>query len=323
MKIGLTYDLRSDPLYQDLNDYETAEYDGIGTVEAVENALREQGYQTERIGHIQQLVKALAEGKRWDLIFNFAEGRFGRCREAQIPALLDAYQIPYVFSDPLTMALCMDKSLAKTIVKAHGIHTAPFKVIETKEDLAFIDLDFPLFAKPLSEGSSIGIHSQSCIRTEQELQKVSLHLLEQYSQPVLVETYLPKREFTVGIVGTGSRAEVLGVMEIKLRVNEIGYIYGVKKSYKASVDYSLATDSEAERAQEAALKAYRVLGCRDAARIDFRSDAKGIPHFLECNPIAGISLNSDLPRIGSMQKINYSELIGKIVHSACGRNNLF
>ncbi len=322
MKIAMTYDLRKDPLYSSLGEEEAAEYDSIETIEGIENALKKLGHQPERIGHIQNLVQALAEGKRWDLVFNFSEGRHGRCRESQIPALLDAYAIPYTFSDALTLAYSMDKSLTKRIVSAHGVNTAPFKVVEKMEDLFPLHLPFPLFAKPLSEGSSIGIHAQSCIRTPAELKEVCAKLLTQFQQPVLLETYLPKREFTVGIIGTGASAEVIGVMEIVPRPNmtEGGYTLNTKKNYEKYVDYILVDDAEAQIAAQQALLAYRVLNCRDAARIDFRSDDKDIPQFLEINPLAGLNpLLSDLVILCRLKGIAYDELIASIVHFASER----
>jgi len=320
MKIALTYDLRNDPLYQKLSDEEAAEYDSIDTINAIDSSLKEMGFETVRIGHIQNLVRALAAGERWDLVFNIAEGRNGRCREAHIPALLDAYNIPYTFSDTLTLAVSMDKSLTKRIVQASGIKTAPFKVIEKKEDLLSVNLAYPLFAKPLLEGSSKGIHPQSCIHTPEELETVCLGLLDQFNQPVLVETFLPQREFTVGIVGTGSSAQVIGVMEIVSTIKSNVYTLATKKNYQNLVNYRVANDEEAQEAASAALAAYKALGCRDAARLDFRSDSNGVPQFMEINPLAGLHpVDSDLVILCRLLQIPYSTLIGCIVQSACKR----
>src|SRR5687768_9851913 len=129
MKIGLTYDLRQEYLAAGYSEIETAEFDRPDTIDGIDNALRELGHETDRIGHVRQLVERLASGDRWDLVFNICEGMYGRGREAQVPALLDAYDIPYTFSDPLVMALSLDKGLTKTVVRSAGIATPDFAVV--------------------------------------------------------------------------------------------------------------------------------------------------------------------------------------------------
>jgi D-alanine-D-alanine ligase len=101
MRVGLTYDLRDAYLEAGYSEIETAEFDRADTIDSIEAALRELGYQVDRIGHVKQLAARLVAGDRWDLVFNICEGMYGIGREAQVPALLDAYRIPYVFSDTL------------------------------------------------------------------------------------------------------------------------------------------------------------------------------------------------------------------------------
>ena len=121
MKIGITYDLRSEYLAMGFSDDETAEFDRDDTIAAIENTLQALGHETERIGHIKQLAAALVAGKRWELVFNIAEGMYGIGREAQVPALLDAYAIPYTFSDPLVMSLTLDKAMTKRVLRDAGV----------------------------------------------------------------------------------------------------------------------------------------------------------------------------------------------------------
>ena len=165
-------------------------------------------------------------GERWDAVFNFCEGLKGVAREAQAPALLEAYDIPYVFSDPLTLALSLDKAMAKRVVRDLGVPTADFAVIETMADAAKIALPFPLFLKPVAEGSGKGVNARSKVDDAAELVAVAADLLARFAQPVLVETFLSGREFTVGIVGTGEDAHVLGVTEIVPKANFVGAGYG-------------------------------------------------------------------------------------------------
>jgi D-alanine-D-alanine ligase len=178
--IGLTYDLRTDYLAAGYSAEETAEFDGIATIDAIDAALRGCGHQTDRIGNGRQLVQRLASGDRWDLVFNIAEGLHGAAREAQVPAILDLYEIPYTFSDPLVMALCLHKGLTKTAVARAGVPTSPFALVETIEDVETVDLPYPLFAKPVAEGTGKGITAESKITDRDALRRVCRRLLERH-----------------------------------------------------------------------------------------------------------------------------------------------
>ncbi|NWH08037.1 MAG: D-alanine--D-alanine ligase [Alphaproteobacteria bacterium] len=319
MRVGFTFDLRADYKALGLSDEETAEFDSEVTIEAIEAALRRLGCAVERIGNVRALTRRLAEGARWDFVFNICEGMKGIAREAQVPALLEAFDIPYTFADPLTLALALDKAMTKRIVAGAGVRTAPFAVLEHAQDAGDLRLPFPLFVKPLAEGSGKGVGPASRVADNFALIREAARLIARFHQPVLVETFLPGREFTVGILGTGARAEVLGVMEILPRPNAAahGYGYENKEEFEDRFDYAPASDKEAEAAAEEALKAYRALRCRDAGRLDFRSDAEGRPHFLEANPLAGLNPErSDLVFIARFAGITFDELIARIVRSA-------
>ncbi|QDU31268.1 Ddl-like protein [Anatilimnocola aggregata] len=322
MLIGLTYDLRSEYLAAGLGEEETAEFDRESTVAAFEGALRELGHQTDRIGHARQLIDRLSAGSRWDLVFNIAEGMSGIAREAQVPAILDVYGIPYTFSDPLVLALTLHKGLTKTVVRAAGVPTAPFAVVERLADVAAVQLPYPLFAKPIAEGTGKGVTPASKVRDAAELEQTCSRLLAQFQQPVLVETFLPGREFTIGMIGTGAEAYALGTMEILLLATAEAEVYSyVNKEYcEGRVEYRLVRPDEdpvVRAAEEVALRAWRTLNCRDGGRIDIRCDASGAPSFLEVNPLAGIHPeHSDLPILATMLGITYTDLIGRIVASA-------
>ncbi|MBN2352129.1 MAG: D-alanine--D-alanine ligase [Spirochaetales bacterium] len=319
MTIGMTYDLRSDYLAEGCTEEETAEFDSERTIEAIEGALTSLGYRPVRIGHIRRLVEALARGERWDMVFNIAEGFSGFAREAQVPALLDAYGIPYVFSDPYTLAVCLHKAAAKTIVRQAGCRTPDFFVVEEEADAARVGLRYPLFAKPLAEGTGKGITSASKILSPDQLEALCSRLLAEYRQPVLVEEFLSGREFTVGIIGSGARAKAIGALEIVLGGNAEpdAYSYVNKEQCETRVIYRLADDGEARAAAELALQAWRALGCRDGGRLDLRSDGNGEPNFIEVNPLAGLHPeHSDLPILCSQRGIDYRDLIGMIMESA-------
>jgi len=317
--VGMTYDLRNDYLREGYTEEETAEFDQPATIEAIEETLQSLGYRTDRIGHVRALARRLVAGERWDLVFNIAEGLRGFGRESQVPCLLDAYGIPYVFSDPLVLALTLHKAMAKRVVRDLGIPTPDFAVVHDVPDIAGVSLPYPLFVKPVSEGTGKGIDAKSIVRDTAELDRRCRFLLETFSQPVLVETYLPGREFTVGIVGTGRRARVIGVMEVLLRESAEKGVYSLQnKEYcEEHVDYRLVAGEEAERVSSVALAAWRGLECRDGGRLDIRADASGAPHFLEVNPLAGLHpTHSDLPILATLAGVSYRELIGLIMASA-------
>ncbi|MGC9022771.1 MAG: D-alanine--D-alanine ligase family protein, partial [Dissulfurimicrobium sp.] len=266
---------------------------------------------------------ALAAGKRWDLVFNIAEGTHGRSREAQVPAILECLSIPYTMCDPLTASITLDKETAKRIVRDHGLATPDFTVIKRPGDINTVTLPFPLFLKPVAEGTGKGISSRSLVRDHDELESAALEMLKTYAQPVLVEAYLPGREVTVGVIGTDDEAEAIGVMEIifKPGIKDAFYSHHVKDNYKKFVEYRLLEPGDdARKAEELAVSAHTALGCRDVSRVDLRADGHGKWHFLEVNPLPGLHpVDSDLPILCRLKGIEYHKLIENIISSALKR----
>jgi D-alanine-D-alanine ligase len=323
--IGLTYDIRPEYLEAGFSEDETAEFDRPTTVAAIESVLGQLGHTTDRIGHIRKLVARLSRGDTWDLVFNICEGLEGIGREAQVPALLDAYGIAYTFSDPLVLALTLHKGLTKTVVSARGVPTPAFAVVEQAADIGRVGLPYPLFAKPIAEGTGKGISAASKIKNPAALRGVCLELLSKYEQPVLVETFLPGREFTIGITGTGDAASVLGTLEVIFLAHAEADVYSLinKERCEEFMDYRLARpadDPQVAAAEQVALDSWRLLGCRDAGRVDVRCDAAGNPNFLEVNPLAGLHPeHSDLPILATKAGVTFVELIERIMASALPR----
>ncbi|MBU1116752.1 MAG: ATP-grasp domain-containing protein [Bacteroidetes bacterium] len=322
MNIGLTFDLKDDYLALGFSEEESAEFDKPDTIEAIEIAINKAGHTTERIGNIWDLTKALSQGKTWDLVFNIAEGLRGIGREAQVPALLDAYNIPYTFSDPLVLSLSLHKGMTKRVLRDLNLATTDFAEIKTIEDIESVNLPFPVFAKPIAEGTSKGVSLTSIVKNEVELKLECERLINIFHQPVLLETFLPGREFTVGIIGTGSSAKAIGCMEVLLSQNaEQGiYSYNNKENYEEFVKYRIVEDEISEVVEKLAIAAYKGLGCRDAGRVDIRLDANGIPNIIELNPLAGLHpVRSDLPMICNFKGISYQTLIEEILNNASER----
>jgi D-alanine-D-alanine ligase len=325
MKIGLTYDLRSDYLAEGYSLLETAEFDRPETIEALEGSLKLLGHQIERIGNARSLIKQLAEGARWDIVFNIAEGLLGVGREAQVPAILDVYDIPYTFSDPMVMSLTLHKGMTKRVIRDAGIPTSDFCVFDGTLEESDLNFPPPYFIKPVAEGTGKGITPESIIRQRSDLITACEKLKAAHDQPVLIERYLTGREFTVGIVGTGSGAEVIGSMEVHLKPEaEQGvYSYTNKENCEELVIYEIkfkSDDPGFRRSEDVALRAWKALGCRDGGRIDIRCDEKGNPCFLEVNPLAGLHPeHSDLPMIATGVGLGYHALIERILSSASKR----
>lgn len=325
MLVGITYDLRSDYLKEGYSEEETAEFDRESTIEAIEKTLQSLGYTTSRIGHVKELARQLSDGHRWDIVFNFCEGMYGVGREAQVPALLDAFKIPYTFSDPLVLALTLHKGTTKRVIRDGGIPTPGFAIIESAEDIPKVHLPFPLFVKPVAEGTGKGIDGKSRVTNTQELTEVCMQLLPRFTLGLIIETFLPGREFTVGIVGTGREARSVGVAEVKLKkeAEAHSYSYANKENCEELVIYDLVDGDLAISCEKVSLEAWRLLNCRDAGRVDIRLDKNGIPNFLEVNPLAGLNpVHSDLPIICNMKGYPYRELIRSIMDSALSRSGL-
>lgn len=324
MRIGMTYDLQDDYLAQGFSMDQVAELDSPVTVAAIACELSRLGHEVERIGSLSALVRALANGQNWDLVFNIAEGIHGLGREAQIPAVLDAWNIPYTFSGPELLALTLHKGWTNAVVRSYGIATADFVIVHDECDLKRVALPFPLFAKPAAEGSSKGVTSRSLVHNHDELEAVCRDLLIQYGQPVLVETYLPGREFTVGLLGSGQQATIIGVMEVMgTQDGDVSaYTYANKQQWRQKVRYGLATGPVAVDVADLALNAWQSLGCLDAGRIDIRLDSQGTPCFIEVNPLAGLNPeSSDLPILGRLVGLEYSQIIKRILDSALQRTS--
>lgn len=321
MKIGLTYDLRSEYLAAGYGEEETAEFDRDDTIEALELALTGLGHEVERIGNVHRLIENLAAGRRWELVFNIAEGLHGIGREAQVPAVLDAYAIPYTFSDPLVMALTLHKGMTKHVLRDAGVPTADFVVVAEPDDLRKVTFEPPYFIKPVAEGTGKGVTSDSIVRRRRELGAACRNLMTAFRQPVLVEPFLSGREFTVGIVGTGPEARILGTMEVLLLESAEAQVYSYtnKERCEELVVYrrvDAESDPVVQQAEAIVLDAWRVLGCRDAGRADVRCDSDGVPRFMEVNPLAGLHPeHSDLPILCTKLGISYRQLIDWIVQS--------
>jgi D-alanine-D-alanine ligase len=316
---------------------EFAEWDSPATIAAVESALSRLG-KVIRLEANEDFPERLRQA-RPDIVFNIAEGFHGVNREAHVPAICEFYGIPYSGSDPFTLTLCLDKARAKETLAFHGIPTPKFLLVEKLADLYRVaeSLTLPLFVKPVHEGSSKGITDSNLCRDRDQLFRQTEFLLENYRQPVLVEEFLPGKEFTCAVLGNGDEATVLPLVAMNFESLPKGalpiYSFDAKfvwdrpenplDIFQCPARITRELQASIERVT---LDAFRVLGCRDWARIDVRLDADGKPNVLEVNPLPGIlpdpADNSCLPKAARAAGIGYEELIQNCLKYAAARQGV-
>jgi D-alanine-D-alanine ligase len=320
MLIGLCYDSKEEYLAAGHSRLQVAEFDDEGVIAGLEDTLTALGHQVERVGRGRSLAARLAAGDRWDLVFNVAEGLWGRAREAQVPALCELFDQPYTFADPVTCGITLDKALAKRIARDAGVPTPRFVEVHTLGDARGIRLAAPLFVKPIAEGSSKGVSARSIVGRARDLPALAAEMLPDFPDGLLVEEMLPGREVTVGLVGNGLATRALAVMEVAWteQAETAAYTSLNKDEYLDRVEYRLVRGEPlADEAVRLAAAVYRILGCRDAGRVDLRCDAAGKLSFLEVNPLPGLHpIRSDLPIMARLAGIGYAELLGEIILAA-------
>lgn len=327
LDIALCFDSKEEYLAAGHSPLEVMEFDDESVIAGLEAALVRLGHRVARVGRGHNLARRLAAGERWGIVFNIAEGLYGRAREAQVPALCELFGQPYTFSDPVTCGITLDKALAKRVVRDAGLPTPEFAVVRRAADADSVTLAAPLFVKPLAEGSSKGVTGHSIIEHADELGKRCRELLAEFPTGLLVERFLPGREVTVGLIGNGDALHAVGVMEVGWteQAEVAAYTALNKDEYLDRVDYRLLTDGPlAAEAIALASSVFRTLECRDVARVDLRADERGRLAFLEVNPLPGLHpIRSDLPIMARLGGVAYDDLLRSIVDAAVGRYGLW
>ena len=297
-----------------------AEYTGDVEIKVLQDAIRSNGFETLLLPCDLELPSKLRR-HRVEMAFNVAEGWGGRGRESFVPALLDMLGIPYTGSDAVSLGLSLDKALAKAIALSHGVATPPYLKVDNVDVLEAIDLTFPLFVKPNCEGSSMGIGEGALVKDHDQLRRAVTRILKRYREPALVERFMEGREFTVGLLGNGHDLQVLPVLEVVLPQGAHSYGYQSKDEDTGVLRCPAEIPEDlAEEMKRMAVAVYRALECRDLARVDFRSDEKGRPHFLEINPLPGLHPETSLyPQQAYAAGLSYQELIGRILEAMMKR----
>ncbi len=318
-----------------------AEWDTWETINAVKEAL--ECYNNVTLIEANDSAVEKLKSVKPDIVFNIAEGFNGVSREAQIPAILDMLQIPYSGSDPLTLATCLDKARTKEILSYYKIPNAKFITCfpgdadDCIDKISKSNFSFPLIVKPISEGSSKGIFSSSFVKNLEELEAEINRVTVEYNQSALIEEFLPGREFTVAILGNGSEAQALPIVEISYTDFPEDFIPIYSYEAKWILDTpdnpldvfscpAKISKSLEQKIKQTALNAFQVLRCKDWSRVDIRLDDKNQPNIIEINPLPGILPNPDdnscYPKAARTAGLNYNDMINQVLYAAAKRHNL-
>ena len=318
-----------------------ADYDHIETIDSIRAAIETDGHQTLFIQADEELPFALREEKP-DICFNIAEGLGGDAREAQVPALLEMMKIPYTGSRVMTNGISLDKTLTKRIWRDRRLPVAPFQEFHVGDEPLRGDLEFPLFVKPAREGTGMGVDTNAIVNNEKELRERAEYIINTYQQPALVETFLPGREFTVGILG---RADArlysrhpewyekdgfhrFPILELDMTRSVTPLVYSQEAKSKevgeeGAPGYFCPAELEPELERKLkyfALRAHFLLNALDVSRTDIRLDAQGNPRLMEINTLPGLTpAYSDLCLQSKAEGIRYEDLILEILYLGASR----
>ena len=330
MKIALTYNLKKKDETKP-EDY-FSECDSEETVNAIILALKTKGHAVEAIDVEYPNLLSYFRKNRVDMVFNIAEGKSGKFRESEVPALLDYLNIPYTGSNTFSLALALNKALTKKILKAEDVPTPRFQLFCKGNEVLDPGLQFPLIVKPNCEGSAKGINKCNVVHNPEELYRQVKKTIDLYDQEALVEEFIEGKELTVGILENG-KTTILPILEIDFsschKSGEYFYSWRMKE-FQGDEEQGLVPsfhcparlDPETEaRVKDAALKTHRAVGCFDISRTDIRLSKDNIPYVLEINPLPGLDpKESNLPIMAYAAGMKYEDLIEAIVLSASERN---
>lgn len=227
--VALLYNLKQNAPHEEGEPWDKwNELDSEKTVAGIERALRAGGHEVVAMEGDKDLPRKL-EHYKIDIAFNTCEGHHGASREAQVPALLDMLGIPYTGSGVMTLALALDKAMTKRILRFHGLPTPEFQTLVAGDEPINARFNYPLFVKPVMEGSGMGITSKSVCRNVRELRAQIKYVVETYHQAALVEEYIEGRELTIGLLGNlphhiKSRQNSSGEPEMELAVAGANHI---------------------------------------------------------------------------------------------------
>lgn len=324
--IGITYDLKDDWVFQDGDPSDAnAELDRPATIERIQKAFESNGHKVKRIGNLFSLLKQINK-LDVDIVFNICEGKRGRNRESQVPAILEAFNIPFIGADALTLGVTLDKIAAKKMFIADGVPTPGYFNAESVEDLEDLkNVKFPLIVKTRHEGTSKGITKNSRVENIKDLKRQIEIINRDYKQPALVEEFIKGSEFTVAVLGNGLSAQAMPVCQICVdgKADLGNEFYSAERILVPdTIQYvcpAKISKSLTRKLQEIAVEAYRSVDCRDFGRVDFRVDEKDNPYVLEINPLPSLAAADVFSLFPPAINSTFEEVLNRILGYACER----
>jgi D-alanine-D-alanine ligase len=302
-------------------------------IEFVENSLRKAGFKVNvlPVYNARRFINDILNLKT-DLIYNFCEMVELESQEEVFAAgLFELVKVPYTGAPPMTLGLCLDKAKTKIILSHYGIPTAKFDLFnESIDGCKKINLRFPVIVKPVREDASAGINEKSVVYDRKELEERVEYIIKMFKQPALVEEFIDGREVNVAILGNNPPV-VLPISEIDFShlPSHLPKIVSYEAKWIPNTDYYEKTipicpaplEPELERKiKDIALSCYKIMGCRDYARVDMRIDKEGNPYVLEVNPNPDLSRNAGFMRSASVYGLTPEETIVKIAEIAIERS---
>jgi D-alanine-D-alanine ligase len=361
LNVALLANLKKNaPHFPGMADDHWDDLDSETTVLALQAAIEAGGHRCVFHEGDASLYARLVEN-RPDICFNICEGHFGDGREAQVPALLEMLRIPYTGSRVLTLALALDKPMTKRVLMWHDLPTPPMQSFESPDEALDDDMVFPLFVKPAREGTGMGVSAKSIVKDDAELREQLRYIIGRYKQTALVERYIAGREVTVGLVGNISGVAArrlpsrfyqsskrdyseaglaalkaggmtfLPPMEVDLapyQESDAVYSNRLKTDLADQIGYLCPAPLQPAQVRELnwlTAAVFRVIGCHDVARVDFRLDERDNdkPYILEVNPLPGLAPGiSDLVIEAAAVGISHTELVNLILEAAIMRHGL-
>jgi D-alanine-D-alanine ligase len=327
MRIAFTHNLRLS------SSEEEAEFDSAETVEAIRSALSEAGHEVEKVevsgpaSHLAARLEAFGP----DLIFNTAEGKRGRAREAFYPAFFEELGYPYTGSDGYTLTVTLDKWLSKLVLKSEGIDTPRARLVTPRDLPSWTDgtlgVPLPAIVKPNYEGTSKGIDEESVVRDPKSLRQLVEKLLRVYPAGVLVEEFIPGFDVTVPFLeGVGDEAGVLAPCEylvdpsVRNRYNIYEYrlktVHADKVKVRCPAELSVDVTARLRALSKQILRRFNV---QDVGRLDFRLGDDGRIYFLELNALPSLEEGGSLFLAARREGVPYKQVIARMVQSAAVR----
>ena len=339
LKIALVFNKKRDVPKDKPKDF-YAEFDSEETINDLKKAIEANGHSVILIEADENAYIELKDNRdKIDFVFNFAEGLKGESRESQVPIFCELLGMPYLGCGPLSSAIILNKARTKEILMYNNTPTPKFQVL-SNENEKLIHLKFPALVKPIAEGSSKGLKNENLVKNNGELKKIIKKIRKEYNQKAIAEEFLEGREFTVSLIGN-EKPLILPIVEIKFdhlpkELNsfdhyEAKWMYDdpeyIKKNRIEPVVCPADIDKQLEeKIKDVALKTFRILDCRDWARIDIRLDKGSTPNIIEVNSPAGLikdpNENSRMPKAAYAYGWSYEKLVGEILNAGLKRCNL-